>query len=37
MERTSLSRELQSMKKDNLIGYDRHSITILDSNFFNIK
>ena len=37
VERTSLSRELQSMKKDNLIDYDRHSITILDSNFFNIK
>ena len=37
VERTSLSRELQSMKKDNLIDYDRHSITILNSNFFNIK
>ena len=37
VERTSLSSELQSMKKDNLIDYDRHSITILDSNFFNIK
>lgn len=37
VERTSLSRELQSMKKDKLIDYDRNSITILDYGFFKIE
>jgi len=30
IQRTSLSRELNKMKKDGLIDYDAHSITICD-------
>lgn len=37
VERSSLSRELQSMKRDNLIDYDRYSITILDYDFFKVR
>ncbi|PAB58380.1 Crp/Fnr family transcriptional regulator [Anaeromicrobium sediminis] len=32
VQRTSLSRELNKMRKDNLINYDSHSITIKDLN-----
>ncbi|MCK8058610.1 MULTISPECIES: Crp/Fnr family transcriptional regulator [unclassified Fusibacter] len=36
VERTSLSRELQKMKKDGIIDFDNKSITILDHDLFEL-
>jgi CRP-like cAMP-binding protein len=36
VQRTSLSRELQKMREEGLIDYDRYSVTLLDPNAFSM-